>query len=175
MPYPQQTSATRWAYNPDSGKYLSFISNEPLTDFNGDPIAASNVIIYFADHQATDIVEDSNGATSIRIIVNGQGAAWLLRDGKIAKGRWETNGQETPMFTFDNGQPMLLKPGNTWVEVVPLEYLIEIDGTDQGLAEMTDSAQAESSAEEGEAQPTTAPAPTLTPIGARPTATPENN
>ena len=104
IPYPQQTSDTRWEYDSGSGKYLRFVSDEPLTDFNGSQIEAANVIIYFADHQPTDIVEDSNGATSIRIIVNGRGAAWLLRDGKVLTGNWETDGQNTPQFIFDNGQ-----------------------------------------------------------------------
>ena len=121
VPYPGQSSDTRWEYDAGSGKYLRSIAGEDSLDFDENQITASNVIIYFADHQATDIVEDSNGATSIRIIINGLGPAWLLRDGKIARGNWQTNGKETPSFTFNDGQPMPLKPGNTWVQVVPLE------------------------------------------------------
>jgi hypothetical protein len=116
-------------YDAQSGKYLRFTSGEPMIDFHGEQISAANVIIYFAEHQETDIVEDSNGATSIRIIVNGLGSAWLLRDGKFLKGNWQTNGRETPRFMFNNEQPMPFKPGNTWIEVVPLEYEITIDGT----------------------------------------------
>jgi hypothetical protein len=71
-------------------------------------------------------VEDSTGATSIRIILNGQGKAWVMRDGQVMKGNWSTNGEETPMFTFDNGAPMPLKPGHSWIEVVPLDYEITI-------------------------------------------------
>ncbi len=128
IPYPKRTTQTTWRYDPASGKYLRFIDEEPFVDAENNQVAASNVIIYFADHQETDIVEDSNGATSIRVIVAGEGVAWLLRDGKIAKGKWGTNGQETPLFTFDDGQPMWLKPGNTWVAVVPLDYAIDING-----------------------------------------------
>jgi hypothetical protein len=173
IPYPKQTSEARWEYEKNSGKYVRFITGTPLVAFNGDQIRASNVLIYFAEHQETNIVEDSNGATSIRIIVNGRGAAWLLRDGKVLKGNWETDGRETPLFIFDNGQPMPLKPGNTWVQVVPLEYEIEIDGKRQGL-NMTDSDSSEtiSGAVNG-AEPTAGPTPTSTPIGARPQATPK--
>ncbi len=168
IPYPELTSATRWAYDSDSGKYLRFVTDEALMDFNGGQIAAANVIIYFADHQATDIVEDTNGATSIRIIVNGKGKAWVLRDGRMARGNWETNGNETPLFTFDNGQPMPLKPGNTWVQVLPLEYAVEIDGASYGLADAPASTKSEATTEAEEEKPTVAPTPTLTPIGARP-------
>jgi hypothetical protein len=128
IPYPQQTSATRWEYDANSGKYLRFVTDEPLEDFNGGQVEAANVIIYFAGHQPTDIVEDSNGATSIRININGRGAAWLLRDGKVLTGNWESDGKNTPQFIFDTGNLMPLKPGNTWVQVVPLEFEIDIDG-----------------------------------------------
>ena len=128
IPYPQQTSEAKWQYDPASGNYLRFITGEPMEDFDGNQLTATNVIIYFAEHQETDIVEDSNGATSIRININGLGTAWLLRDGKILKGNWETNGRETPNFIFNDSRPMPLKPGNTWVEVVPPDYQIEIDG-----------------------------------------------
>jgi hypothetical protein len=128
VPYPQQTSAVRWQYNSSDGKYERYVSGEPSVGFDGDQISATNVIVYFADHQPTDIVEDSNGATSIRIVVNGRGAAWLFRDGQVLTGNWETDGKETPNFIFDNGQPMPLKPGNVWIQIVPLEYSIDIDG-----------------------------------------------
>lgn len=173
IPYPKQTSEARWVYDKTSGKYVRFIAGTPLVDFNGDQINASNVIIYFAEHQETNIVEDSNGATSIRIIVNGRGAAWLLRDGKVLKGNWETDGRETPLFIFDNGQPMPLKPGNTWIQITPLEYVIEIDGKDHGLnISGSDAPEPISGAVNG-AGSTAGPTPTSTPIGARPQATPK--
>lgn len=170
IPYPQVTSEALWKYDSGSGKYLRFTTGQPMMAFDGSQIAASNVIIYFAEHQPTDIVEDSNGATSIRIIMNGLGTAWLLRDGKVLKGNWETGGRETPRFFFNNNRPMPLKPGNTWVQVVPLDFEIEIDGaTHTRLGE-----QAPDEEPGSEAGPTAAPSPTLTPIGARsgPTAAP---
>lgn len=169
IPYPAQTSQADWQYDPAGGKYLRAITGEPMMAFEGGQIGASNVIIYFADHQATDIVEDSNGATSIRINMNGLGTAWLLRDGVILKGNWQTDGRNTPEFIFNNGQVMPLKPGNTWVQVTPLEFKITIDGQPH-----TRLGGAEAAPTGSPAAPTKAPSPTLTPIGARPatTATP---
>ena len=51
-----------------------------------------------------------------------------MRDGKFIKGFWETNGRETPLFTFEDGQPIPFKPGRSWVQIVPLDYGINIDG-----------------------------------------------
>ncbi len=171
IPFPQVTSEATWKYDPASNSYLRFTTGEPHYDLGGKQIAAANVIIYFAEHQATDIVEDSNGATSIRMIMNGRGAAWLLRDGKLLKGNWETDGTQTPQFVFDNGQPMPLKPGNTWVQVIPLDYFVTIDGKeDTSLPELIQPATTDTAAPT--ATSPAAPTPTATPIGARPTATP---
>lgn len=171
IPYPAVTSAARWQYDPASGKYLRFTVGEPMLNFDGSQVDAANVIIYFAEHQDTDIVEDSNGATSIRIIANGLGTAWLLRDGKILKGNWESDGRNTPKFFFNDGQPLPLKPGNTWIELVPLEYEIEIDG--QTHARLGDETTAEQTTEpQKSATPTSPPSPTLTPIGFRASPTP---
>ncbi len=171
IPYPAVTSRATWQYDPASGKYLRFTLGEPMLNFDGSQIDAANVIIYFAEHQETNIVEDSNGATSIRIITNGLGTAWLLRDGKILKGNWESDGRTTPKFFFNDGQPLLLKPGNTWIQVVPLGYEIEIDG--QLHTRLGDEAADNQPAEPLKtATPTSLPTPTLTPIGFRATPTP---
>ena len=172
VPYPQQTTRTTWTYDPASGRYQRSITGTPMFDFEGERVAASNVIVYFAAHDETDIVEDSNGATSIRINMNGRGAAWLFRDGKVLKGNWETDGTVTPSFIFDDDTPMPLKPGNTWIQVVPLAYEINIDGVDQNSLgpaaneQTTQDATDDNALDLGTAG-ADAPTPTLTPIGAR--------
>ncbi len=154
VPYTAQVCDAKWVYDTARGQYLRFMGGDIFTNPEGQQIGATNVLIYFADHQKTDIVEDITLATSTRIIVNGRGKVWLARDGKILKGNWETNGQETPLFTFDNGQPMPLKPGNSWVEVVPLDYEITVDGKTAGLQNTPNT-------------PTPNNIPTTTPIGFR--------
>jgi hypothetical protein len=128
IPYPQSTSFTEWHYDSATGKYLRWITGGPLYDAAGGQIAADNVIVYFADHLPTDIVEDTNGATSIRIFMNGFNAAWLFRDGRLYRGFWQTQGDRPPYFTYpDDRKPYHLKPGNTWIEVVPLHYKIGLN------------------------------------------------
>ncbi|MBN1991510.1 MAG: DUF3048 domain-containing protein [Anaerolineae bacterium] len=129
--YPRVTSATEWHYDPASGQYLRWISGQPLYDFNGGQVSADNVIIYFAEHQPTNIVEDVNGATSIRIIMNGRGPAWFFREGKLNKGYWQTDGTRTPYFAYEDGSSYHLKPGRTWVEVAPLTYTIGLNSADE--------------------------------------------
>lgn len=131
VPYPRATSFTEWHYDAAAGKYLRWINGSALVDAAGGQVAASNVIIYFAEHLPTDIVEDSNGATSIRIIVNGKGPAWFFRDGKLNKGFWETDSTRTPYFAFEDGRPYSLKPGNSWIEVVPTYFTIGLNSPDE--------------------------------------------
>jgi len=184
IPYPPTTSEAKWVYDEKLGRYLRFTTGDPMEDLGGDQISAANVIIYFAEHEDTDIVEDSNGATSVNIIVNGFGTAWVIRDGHILKGNWETNGFQTPNFIFNDGSPIPLKPGNTWVQVVPLYYDIIIDGKlharlgeveEMEADEPAGSVEIESDTDstpkpEQEAEDETTP--TSTPIGSRATATP---
>jgi hypothetical protein len=128
IPYPKQTSRVEWRYDADSGRYLRWVSDEPLVDFaNNLQISAANVIIYYAQHLPTDIVEDSNGATSIRIIVNGEGRAQIFRDGVVTEGLWRTDGTQTPDFVFPNGERIPLKRGNSWIEVVPTDYEVVVE------------------------------------------------
>lgn len=132
IPFPRATSFTQWTYDPASGKYLRYIKDAPLIDASdGTQIAASNVIVYFAEHTETDIVEDSNGGKSIQIDINGRGKAWFFRDGKLNTGHWQTNGNQTPFFTLEDGSPYPLKPGNTWVEVVPTYFKIGLNSPDE--------------------------------------------
>jgi hypothetical protein len=130
IPYPKRTSRTEWRYDAGSGRYLRWLLDEPLIDsVTNQQISAANVILYYADHQKTNIVEDSNGATSIRIIVNGEGRAQVFRDGVVIEGRWRTDGAQTPEFIFPNGELIPLKRGNSWIEVAPNEYQVLVNGS----------------------------------------------
>ena len=128
IPYPQRTSSAEWRYDAGSGRHLRWVSGEPMRDgADNQQISAANVIIYYAEHLPTDIVEDTNGATSIRIIVNGEGRAQVIRDGVLIEGRWRTDGTQTPEFVAPDGEPISLKRGNSWIEVVPLDYEVKVE------------------------------------------------
>ncbi|MDW8070016.1 MAG: DUF3048 domain-containing protein [Anaerolineae bacterium] len=130
IPYPRRTSLTLWRYDPSRERYLRWVAGEPLLDATTQQqIAAANVIVYYAPHEPTDIVEDSKGATSIRIIVNGEGRVQVFRDGVVMEGLWRTDGTQTPEFVFPNGEPIPLKRGNSWIEVVPPEYQVLVNAT----------------------------------------------
>ncbi len=85
------------------------------------------MIIYFAEHSETDIVEDSTGATSVRIEANGEGQVWIFRDRTLLEGRWRTDGFQTPEFIAGDDKPIPLRPGRSWIQVVPTDYEILVN------------------------------------------------
>ena len=55
---------------------------------SGAQLAASNVVVLYASHGKTDIVEDTLGNTAIQIGLAGERECLLLRDGQAWQGTW---------------------------------------------------------------------------------------
>jgi hypothetical protein len=47
----------------------------------------------------------------------------------VLEGRWRTDGTQTPEFIFPNGEPIPLKRGTSWIEVVPTVYEVLVNAT----------------------------------------------
>ena len=82
-----------------------------------------NIIILKAQHLDTEIIEDTGDSPSIQIQVWGEGQAIVFRDGLRYDGVWR---RELPddMLTFyhQDGQILPLAPGNSFIELVPLDF-----------------------------------------------------
>ena len=90
-------------------------------------VTASNVVVLYAQHEMTNIVEDSNNAMSVYINLVGQGDAAIFRDGIQVRGKWQRNSvQATLEFVDEAGGVIPLKPGTTWFEIVPLGYSLNL-------------------------------------------------
>jgi hypothetical protein len=128
----------KWTFNPTSGAYLRFQDKAdgtgnfyPATDrIDEKQLAFNNVIVLFARH----VVLNSQRTLIDIDLLYTSGKAYLFRDGQVYPMKWttangdyeKTTGRLRPIrFLDDNGSPMQLKPGNTWVEVVDLSTLIE--------------------------------------------------
>jgi hypothetical protein len=132
IPYPKN-SVVRFKYDPTSGLYQRFVQGQAHLDaLTNKQLSAANVIILFCPHEKTDIVEDSQGTTSINIVLAGEGNALIFRDGMVREGRWvASDPNRMPRFVDNEGQPIALRPGQTWIELVPLDY--EITTSPAGL------------------------------------------
>jgi hypothetical protein len=141
-PWPT-AEATQWKYDPAGASYLRFSNGVAQIDDsipvtakwgsqadcvpNGTEtktqVRATNVVILYAKHEPTDIIEDSNNYVSVHITLTGQGNAQFFRDGVMVNGKWQRQSeQEFFNFVDASGHPYDLKPGNTFFEIVPTGY-----------------------------------------------------
>lgn len=119
--------ATRvvWTYDAASGQYRRYADGQGHFDANTlQQVTAANVVIIYADHQATDIVESQwqgSVSYSTEIKLWFEGDAILFRDGLRYDGRWVRPTRESLIGLRDkNGGFLYLKPGITWFQVVRL-------------------------------------------------------
>lgn len=119
--------ATRviWNYDAELGVYRR--AADGLGHFDGNTtlqVTSANVVVIFADHQLTDIVESqfqNSVSYSVDINLMGEGDAFLFRDGKRYDARWVRAAREDIIgLRTRDGQLLDLKPGNTWYEVIRL-------------------------------------------------------
>lgn len=126
IPYP--SSSVDWTYDPASGLYLREVSNKVHADaLTGDQISASNVILFFTEHKRTNIVEDTNGATAIDIVMTGTGRAVVIRDGVQVEAEWRRTAEDAVILYWDEQDEIIpLKPGKTWIELMPPDHKVTI-------------------------------------------------
>lgn len=109
----------RWQDNADGSTFIQ--ATDRLTD---EPISADNVIVLFADHEV-----EREYLIDISLLYIKRGSALLFRDGQKYNIYWttaseeyeKTTGKLRPIRFIDaEGNPFPLRPGNTWIEIVPL-------------------------------------------------------
>jgi hypothetical protein len=123
----------KWEFNHETGAYLRFQDNAdgsgtffPATDrLTGEQLAFENVILLFVKHR---VLNSQKTLIDVDLLYS-EGYAYLFRDGKVYPIYWTTVGDEyekttgrlRPIrFTDRVGNPIPLKPGSTWVELVDL-------------------------------------------------------
>lgn len=127
IPYRTNLSDAVFTYDGASQRYRRSIGTIPHVDaVTNQPLTAANVIVMYALHETTNIVEDSLGSRSVIITVSGSGKATILRDGQAYDVTWTRNDPHS-FWSFDaNGRTVPLKPGNVWIEVVPPEMQVKV-------------------------------------------------
>lgn len=120
----------RWDYDPAIGRYRRSVDGQPHRDaISGEQVTAANVVLIYAHHQEDlSIVESEwqgHKDFSIEIQIWTLGPAVLIRDGQRVNGYW-MRWEEESMLSFwadeDARRQLALKPGNTWFQVVPLDF-----------------------------------------------------
>lgn len=119
-------TTAEWRYEKQSERYARWSDGQPHVDANTkEQITAANVVILRAWHQYDyNIVESEfqgSKSYSIEIQLWTLGPAIICRDGQCIKGLWNRwNKADRLSFWTEQHQPIYLKPGNTWFQVVNL-------------------------------------------------------
>lgn len=117
------TTTAEWHYHPPTGRYYRSTNGERHFDaLTEAQVAADNVLIVYAGHYLTDVVESGSGDNvhwSVQVTLWPRGEGVLLRDGRAYAVEWRRDSRpELLTLWTQEGQPVPLKPGQTWVQVV---------------------------------------------------------
>jgi hypothetical protein len=106
-----------WTYDSDRRVYLRVNNRAPFNDAGtGEQVYARNVVVMWAQHRVA--TSNSAGTVTYEIILAGSGKASVFRDGQRFDGTWEAGADAPPRFIAEDGTPITLAPGNTWMQVV---------------------------------------------------------
>lgn len=117
-----------WIYDADRNIYRRLVDGQPHLDaLTSAPITSANVIVLFAPHRETEIVEsvgaDGTIFYSLAIDLLGEGEALLLRDGGAYPLTWQRSDPAAALhfIAADSapGSPAVFQPGTIWFQVFP--------------------------------------------------------
>jgi hypothetical protein len=123
----------QWTYDAAAGTYLRYQDNAdgsgefyPAADrLTGEQLASDNVILLFVEHE---VLNSDRTLIDVNLLYT-EGKAYLFRDGQLYPVIWSTlsgeyeksSGLLRPIRFQDlDGNPVPLKPGSTWVELVDI-------------------------------------------------------
>ncbi len=117
-------SSAGFYYDADNKNYKRTRLGDFQIDRNtSEVIRAKNIIIQYVKSEA--IAGDECGRQNVYTTGRGQGL--YITNGKVIEITWNKNGREAQtVYRDDNGEKIILNPGQTWIEIVPLNAAVEI-------------------------------------------------
>ena len=107
-----------WRYDPLQNGYIRLQGGQQQFDLlTGAPIIAQNVIVVAAQHELTDVVEDSLGTKGVDITLYGFGDLRIFRDRQVYEGTWRADPENPPRWLGPGEAVIALLPGQTWVQI----------------------------------------------------------
>ncbi len=114
-----------WTYSASRGAWMRRNNHKVHRDAaTGKQVQAKNVVVMWARYTAAS--HDKVGSTTFDIRLGGEGRVTVFRNGSYVDGTWVATRTQPPHFIDTAGRPIRLAPGNTWMEVVPLNVNISM-------------------------------------------------
>ena len=130
IPYREDTSAVRYDYDAATHTYARWQNSngKPVRDVdaaNNTPVAATNVVVIQTEIWEVDEIVDASGAHAHDMRLTGSGRAIVFRDGLRQEATWSRKDDSVPFtFTSASGEQTKLDPGQTWVHIIPTEWVV---------------------------------------------------
>ncbi|MFT2815415.1 DUF3048 domain-containing protein [Leifsonia sp. A12D58] len=104
-----------WTWSAADTAYLRAQEGEPDFDSAGNQLRSTNVVVLRVD------IDWTYGEVPKTTLV-GSGEAWISTGGKSTHATWVKGAQDAAIRLLDdNGVVIRLAPGNTWIELVPID------------------------------------------------------
>ena len=110
----------KYVYNAETKKYERFVNGKEHASQTGKIFDAKNIIMYTVKNTALPDAENK-GRQDLSNIGSGEG--YYLSDGVCVPIKWKKSARtEKTEYTLADGTPLVLNPGNTYIQIVP-EYV----------------------------------------------------
>ena len=109
----QASSPVSWRWDHTLRLYVRSQRGRPHVDEDGTRLAAQNVVVLVTAYGQSPADRRSPEALTV-----GSGEAFFYTNGRVIHGRWDRPAEDRPAtLVADDGAPILLTPGQTWVEL----------------------------------------------------------
>lgn len=138
--FPQASAL--WTADETGTKWLRTQDGKPLMDkLDGAQVASTNVVVLSVKIDRS-YLDRKYGHIPKTIMVD-SGKAWIFSGGKMIEANWSKASATSPIVLTDSaGAPVLLAPGNTWVELMPVAPEGKLSVTEAPAASPSPSASA---------------------------------
>ena len=109
-----------WEWDANKRAFVRRHDDQLHVDSNGEQVSTENLLILTVEYKFS-----AANKTSPEAQTTGTGLAWVLKQGKITQGTWTRLDELDPWtLTDDTGEPILLTPGRTFVELIRKEQAV---------------------------------------------------
>jgi len=114
-----------YEYNAEKKVYERYVDGSLHMSQTGDCLTAKNIIIYKINNYNLNDGENK-GRQEISNI--GSGTGYYITNGKLVNINWSKSSRaDRTKYTLEDGTPLVLNPGNTYIQIVPASSEITIN------------------------------------------------
>jgi hypothetical protein len=127
IPYAQ--GRVEFRYDRRTNRYQRWIDGARQLDARtSEPVAPVNVVVLVTEFWYRQVPAGSSSEWSLDLDLATSGDAWLFRDGRVYRVRWERPAEREPLrFTdSESGQLVSLAAGQTWVCIVSPDLAAQV-------------------------------------------------